>query len=183
MKFFDKLGLALFSMIVLIISIIICLIGFGILQPSIIGLLILQAFSTQTGTYITIGVCAFLSVLAFVCLFFGDASPKVNGESGIMLQNNDGKLLITKSTLGNIVEGLIKEFPSIISADTDVEIDKDNNVYMNVDLDIEEKTVIKDVTAKLQSKIKSRIKEDTDLDIKEVNVKIKRVEPKQKDEE
>ena len=183
MKFFEKIGLALFSMIVLILSIIICLIGFGVLQPNIIGLLIVKAFATQTGTYITIGVCAVLIIIAFICLFFGDTGSSSQKESGILLQNNDGKLLITKETISNIVDVLIKDFSTILSADTDVVIDKDNNVYLNVDLNVEEGTVIKDVTTKLQSKIKKTIKDDTDLDINEVNVKIKSVEPIVKREE
>ena len=183
MKFFDKLGLTIFSMVVIMLSIIICLIGFGVLQPTIISLLIVKAFATQTGTYITIGICFALILLAGKCLFFGDVGPSTNGESGILMQNSEGKLLITKDTIGNIVEGVAKDFPSIAEVLTDVVIDKENNVLLNIDLKVEEGTVIKDVTSKFQLKIKKKIKEDTDLEINEVNIKIKSVETKEKSEE
>ena len=52
MKFFDKLGLAIFSAIVLIISITLCLIGFGWIEPSVYSILISKAYASQTGTYV-----------------------------------------------------------------------------------------------------------------------------------
>ena len=38
------------------------------------------------------------------------------------MENDDGKLLITEDTLEDIVDGVVQSFPSIVSADPEVEI-------------------------------------------------------------
>ena len=55
-----------------------------------------------------------------------------------------------------------------------VELDKDNNVNIFVNLVIGSDTVIKDLSVDLQNKIKAKVKETTDLDVKEVNLTVKK---------
>ena len=47
---------------------------------------------------------------------------------------------------------------------------------MNITLDINEGIVIKDLTSKFQSKIKETIKNDTDLELSAVNIKVNNIE-------
>ena len=70
MKFLDRLGLGIFSTIILILSIILCLMGLNIVQPTIFGILITKALQYQTATYILIGASIFLILLSIKCLFF-----------------------------------------------------------------------------------------------------------------
>ena len=181
MKFLDRFGLWLFSILILALSIILVLIGAGWMDATIFGILITQALSSQTGTYIFVGVCAFLALLAIKCLFFNSYSSvkekeREKSEKGIILENEDGRLLITRDTLENIVEVVSKEFDDIQAVYPRVVINKDNTVYMNITLDIYEGIVIKDLTSKFQSKIKETIKEDTDLELSAVNIKVNNVE-------
>ena len=181
MKFLDRFGLWLFSILILALSIILVLIGAGWMDATIFGILITQALSSQTGTYIFVGVCAFLALLAIKCLFFNSYSSvkekeREKSEKGIILENEDGRLLITRDTLENIVEVVAKEFDDIQAVYPRVIINKDNTVYMNITLDIYEGIVIKDLTSKFQSKIKEKIKEDTDLELSAVNIKVNNVE-------
>lgn len=185
MKFFDKLGLAIFSAIVLIISITLCLIGFGWIEPSVYNILISKAYASQTGTYVLIGSCTVLALLAIKCLFFTDMTSKDDEEegSGILLQNEDGRLLITADTLRNMVEGVITDFDEITDSITRINITKENDVIIEISIDVLRGTVIKDVTSRLQTKVKKEIKAATDLEIKYVNVKVRNTGIEKADED
>lgn len=185
MKFFDKLGLAIFSAIVLIISITLCLIGFGWIEPSVYSILISKAYASQTGTYVLIGSCTILALLAIKCLFFTDMTSKDDEEegSGILLQNEDGRLLITADTLRNMVEGVITDFDEITDSITRINITKENDVIIEISIDVLRGTVIKDVTSRLQTKVKKEIKSATDLEIKYVNVKVRNTGIEKADED
>ncbi len=177
MKFLDRLGLGIFSTIILILSIILCLMGLNIVQPTIFGILITKALQYQTATYILIGASIFLILLSIKCLFFY-SDKKSNGESeeGILMENSDGKLSITKDTLESMVDGTIKEFASIVSSQTKVIITKQNDVLIHIIIDVSKGTIIKETTSKLQSKVKKEVKEATDLEIKQVDVEVRNVE-------
>lgn len=185
MKFFDKIGLAIFSAIVLIISITLCLIGFGWIEPSVYSILISKAYASQTGTYVLIGSCTILALLAIKCLFFTDMTSKDDEEegSGILLQNEDGRLLITADTLRNMVEGVITDFDEITDSITRINITKENDVIIEISIDVLRGTVIKDVTSRLQTKVKKEIKAATDLEIKYVNVKVRNTGIEKADED
>lgn len=185
MKFFDKLGLAIFSAIVLIISITLCLIGFGWIEPSVYSILISKAYASQTGTYVLIGSCTVLALLAIKCLFFTDMTSQDDEEegSGILLQNEDGRLLITADTLRNMVEGVITDFDEITDSITRINITKENDVIIEISIDVLRGTVIKDVTSRLQTKVKKEIKSATDLEIKYVNVKVRNTGIEKADED
>ena len=185
MKFFDKLGLAIFSAIVLIISITLCLIGFGWIEPSVYSILISKAYASQTGTYVLIGSCTVLALLAIKCLFFTDMTSKDDEEegSGILLQNEDGRLLITADTLRNMVEGVITDFDEITDSITRINITKENDVIIEISIDVLRGTVIKDVTSRLQTKVKKEIKAATDLEIKYENVKVRNTGIEKADED
>ncbi len=173
MKFLEKLGLALFSIIVLVISIVLCLIGFGWMEPTIFGILISKVLINQTFTYIMIGVCILLILLAIRCIFFSDSDDSEESDDGILLQNEDGRLLITVETLKDMVSGVVKDIPNITDSVANVVITKENDIIIEAVIDVTKETVIKEVSAKIQSRVKRAVKEATDLDIKYVNVRVR----------
>ena len=93
-----------------------------------------------------------------------------------MLQNDNGKLLITKGTIKNLVKGTASEFKELEGTEVEVEIDQNNEVYVNLTINVQKETVIKEVSTKLQNKIKESVKKATDLEIKEINIKVNDVE-------
>ena len=55
------------------------------------------------------GVCGVIGLMAIKSLFFqSSAGPKEDSYSGIMLENEDGKLLITNETLESIVSTVVE---------------------------------------------------------------------------
>ena len=179
MKFLDKLGLAIFSLITLILSILVCLIAFGWIDVSIITVGITNAIASQNGMYITIGISVVLVLLSIKCLFFPSyerRSSKEDDEEGILLQNDNGKLLITKGTIKNLVNSTVDEFKNIEGSDAEITLDQNNDVYVDLEINVQKETIIKDVSSKLQNKIKEEVKKATDLEIKEINIKVNDVE-------
>ena len=161
------------------------MIGFGWIEPSVYSILISKAYASQTGTYVLIGSCTVLALLAIKCLFFTDMTSKDDEEegSGILLQNEDGRLLITADTLRNMVEGVITDFDEITDSITRINITKENDVIIEISIDVLRGTVIKDVTSRLQTKVKKEIKAATDLEIKYVNVKVRNTGIEKADED
>ena len=98
-------------------------------------------------------------------------------KQGVLLANENGKLMISKETIENLVEAVTKQYKMAKDVSSKVELDKDNNVNIFVNLVVGADTVIKDLSADLQAKIKSKVKETTDLEVKEVNINVKKAVP------
>ena len=82
--------------------------------------------------------------------------------------------MITKETIENLVEAVTKEYKMAKEVTSRVELDKENKVNIFVNLVVRSDTVIKDLTVDLQNKVKQKVKETTDLDVKEVNITVKK---------
>lgn len=178
MKTIEKIALALFSTLILIISIIFCLFVFGWMDMELVGDIIVHAVNDPVSSNIILGLSIIFILLAIRCIFF-DSSAKQKNEykNGVLLENADGKLLITKETIENLVNTVVKGFDSAENVTTKIELDKENNVKVFVNLSVKENAVIKELSTNLQTKIKEAIKKASDLDVKEVNIKVKDIEP------
>lgn len=179
MKVIEKIALAIFSNLILIISILLCLTIFGWLDINVMYEMFVTALKNETTTHVILGVCVVLILLAIKCIFFDSGTKK--GESqkdGILLENDSGRLLVSKDTLENLANSVVKGFENTESITSRVELDKENNVRVFVNLSVKPEAVIKDLSNNLQSRIKEAIKTSLDLDVKEVNIKIKNIAPK-----
>lgn len=178
MKKLEKLSLILFSTIMLIISVVFCLTIFGWLDYRFVEDAIEVAIRNEVTSNIILVLSIIFILLALKCIFF-DSSEKENEEykKGILLENSNGKLLITRETIENLVNGVVKGFDSAEDVTTKIELDKENNLSVFVNLTVKENAVIKELSTNLQSKIKDTIKKASDLEVKEVNIKVKNIEP------
>ena len=149
MKIIEKITLIVYSNIMLIIS--------------------------DTSSKIILGVSIVFILLSIRCIFFDPTSKQeIKDRQGVLLQNDNGKLMITKETIENLVEAVTKEYKMAKEATSRVELDKENKVNIFVNLVVRSDTVIKDLTVDLQNKVKQKVKETTDLDVKEVNITVKK---------
>ena len=178
MKTIERISLAIFSSIILILSVILCLAIFGWLDLEFIGDILNIAVTDNVISKILLAFAIIFILLAIKCIFFdSSAKEKEENKNGILLENSNGKLLITKETIENLVNAVVKGFDSAEEVNTRIELDKDNNLTVFVNLVVKENAVIKELSSNLQNRIKDTIKKSSDLDVKEVNIKVKNIEP------
>lgn len=176
MRFLEKLSLIIFSLVILVISVIVCLLTFNWISLSTINVILTNAFNNSTSSNIILGVSIVFILLAIKNIFFGSKSKETdNFRDGVLLQNDNGKLLISKETLENLVNGIAKGFEGTQNVTTKVILDKENNLSVQVTLYVVEDAIIKDLSSKLQLRIKESIKNTSDLDVKEVNIQVKNI--------
>ncbi len=177
MKILDKIILVLFSILILIISTIMALLIFGLVNFTTIESLYLKMIASNTSTNIALAISAVCVILAIKAIFFGSSSNQDNGMrgEGILLQNESGKLLISKETIENLVNGVAKGFENTQSVVTRVIVDGDNTLRVFVTLMVLPNTVINELSMNLQQRIKEVVKNVTDLEIKSIDIKIKNI--------
>ena len=182
MKFIEKVTLILFSNLILIMSVIAILTIFGWLDILVVLGMIKSLILAEKSAKIILIVSIVFILLSIRCILFDPTSKERQKEKqGILLANDNGKLMISKETLENLVEAVIKGYKDAKEVTSRIELDKENNVNVFVNLVVSSNTVIKDLTTDLQNKIKEKIKETTDLEVKEVNVTIKKAIPQKSD--
>lgn len=180
MKVLDKIGLVLFSSIILILSIILCLLIFGWINIESVNVFIKYMLNDNMVSNITLGVVTVLILLAIKCIFFDSTSKSDTGfENGVLLQNENGKLLVSRETIQNLVSSVVKNYGTTKDISTKVILDKNNSINIEVTLYVAQDAIIKDLSNEIQIKIKEVIKKSLDLDVKEVNIKVKNIAPKQ----
>ena len=179
MKILEKITLIIYSNIILILSIILCLLIFNWLDISLVENIINSLIIGETSSKILLGLSVVFILLSIKCIFFDSTSKeKIKERQGVLLQNESGKLLISKETIENLVNSVALNFQNAEDVTTRVELDSENNVKVYVNLIVNEEAIIKELSSKLQQKNKEKIKTATDLDVKEVNITVKKVAAK-----
>ena len=161
MKFLEKISLVIFSIVMIVISIINCLLVFGWLRLGTVNTFANQILNNST---------------------YSSSKDSVKSGNGVLLENDNGKLIVSKETLVNIVNGVAKGFESTENVTTRVVLDKESNLRVYVELFVRPNAVIKDLSVNLQNRIKEAIKKTADLDVKEVNIKIRNIASEDKQE-
>ena len=175
MKFIEKVTLIIYSNIILILSVIACLLVFGWIDIDVVQNLVKDLILYGTSSKIILGVSIVFILLSLRCIFFDPTSKQVlKDKQGILLANDNGKLMISKETIEDLVQAVTKQYKMAKEVTSRVELDKENNVNIFVNLVVGSDTVIKDLSADLQDKIKTKVKETTDLEVKEVNITVKK---------
>ena len=175
MKVIEKITLIIYSNIILIMAVIACLLVFGWLDIDIVQSLTKTLVISGTSSKIILGVSLVFILLSIRCIFFDPTSKQeIKDKQGVLLENENGRLMISKETIESLVEAVTKEYKTAREVTSKVELDKNNNVNVLVNLVIGSDTVIKDLSVDLQNKIKAKVKETTDLDVKEVNITVKK---------
>lgn len=179
MKILDKIGLIVFSSIVLLSGLAIILGIAGWLDLDLIIDAVELIITGEVASKITFGVSIVLILLAVKCIFLNsDAKSTSSGKDGILLENDNGKLLVSKDTIESLANSVVRNYEMAQNVATNVKLDDENNVSIFVTLFVYSDAVIKDLTVSLQKDIKATIKKSLDLDVKEVNVKIKNIAAK-----
>lgn len=179
MKFLDKFNLVLFSVIILVIALIICLLSFGWLNLSLVLNGIEFLVNNTLANNIAIAISIILILLSMKSIFFNsNAKEGMKGKEGILLENENGKLLVSKDTIESLTNTVVKTFDSAENVMTKVDVDEESHVKIYITLFVYPDAVIKELSNKLQQSVKETIKKSLDLDVTEVNIRIKNISVK-----
>ena len=178
MQFIEKISLTLFSMIILILSLVLSLMLFNWLDIENAYYMLKFIVSTPLATNISLVTVIILMLLSLKCIFFASYNKeKTERTEGILLENESGKLLISMETIENLVKGVVTGFSNVKSSSCKVKLDKQiNNVTIDLNLVVSSDTIIKDLSTNLQARVKEIIKTTTEIDVKQINIKIKNIE-------
>lgn len=174
MKLIERFSLRLFSIIIIFLSIITILTVTSVLHIDF--LVRVLSFTAENETYarITIIVSVILILLGIKSLL-SRLKPEDESKNGIILENASGKLVISKESLENLIAGVSKNIPGAESISSKTVLDKDRNLKVYVTTVVSDDVVLKDISTDLQKRIKEAMKKTADLDVKEVNIKIKNI--------
>ena len=176
MKLVDKVIYFIFSVIILAIVVVmftvILNIG-GVVNPvfNFISNIPNMSFTQEQITYIII-----IEILLFVMAIKGILfqSKLEENKDAIILENNSGKLIISRKTLENLVKDISNGVQGVENSFARVNVSKDTELIISIDIVVKEGS-IKDITKKLQEDVKIAIKKASDLNVSEVNVNIKNI--------
>ena len=176
MKFLDKVGFVVFSFIGLVLAMVMCFLIFGWVEVTNISAILPAILNHPVYTNISLGVSIILILLAVKCIYFMPSSSSKNEMGdGVLLENEEGKLLISKDTLENLVNSVARGFESTQNVKTEVVLDKENHLNVNVTLFVMPNAIIKELSTNLQARIKEVVKTMTGLEVTEVNIKVKNI--------
>ena len=179
MKILDKIGLVLFSSLILLGGLAVLFAISGWLELGIVLDAIQFIITGEVAARVTFVITVILILLAIKCIFLNsDSKSTSNLKDGVLLENDNGKLLVTKDTIESLANAVVKNYETAQNAVTKVELDNESNVSIFITLFVYPDAVIKDLTVSLQKYIKETIKKSLDLEVKDVNVRIKNITPK-----
>lgn len=181
MKWIEKTILILYSFIMLIFAILSSLLIFGWIEPNTVTNLIRTVLNNPVYSNIFIVINIIFILLSIRTIFFSSESKKErDNKEGILLQNDDGELIISKATIENLVSIVLNGFDSIESAVIRVDVEKQNTVSIFVNLVVKENVIIKELSNNIQTRIKQKIKKTSDLEVERVNVRVKEIKEQEK---
>lgn len=177
MKIFDRLALKIFSLIIFTIAIGIILVLTGFVSIGQIVRDFVFFANGEYGTKILLGVSGVLILIAFKGLFF-TSKPDSKGKEGVILENDNGKLVISKESLESLIASVSKEIPGAETVSSRNIVDNNKNLIVYITALVSKDVMIKDVSTDLQEKVKEAMRRTADLDVKEVNIRIKNITSK-----
>ena len=184
MKILNKIGLVLFSTLILLEGLALCLCIAGWMDLSLINNVIKFIVTDNIGAKVSLGISVLLVLLATKCIFLNsDDNNGKNSKDGILLENESGKLLVSRDTIESLANSVVKNYDTAQNVMTRVELDNENNVSIFITLFVYPDAIIKDLTVSIQRNIKETVKKSLDLEVRDVNVKIKNIATKKEAKE
>lgn len=180
MKILDRIITVLFSIIILLVAIVLCITVIELLDVKLLKEAIEYVLTDEVAAKVTFGVSILAILLALKLIFFNSNSIDAGkGKTGILLQNDNGKLLVSRDTIESLTNSVVKNFAAAQNVMTRVDVDDNSNLKIFITLYVYPDAVIKEITAQIQKDIKETIKNSLDLEVKEINVRIKNIAPKE----
>ena len=171
MRGFEKFILCLFSIIMIVLSVFFILVSTNMINISDLYTATIEFLVANKLWVLVIG--AIISLLGLVGLFSSSDSSD-ESRSGLAIKNDSGTVFLNRDTFESMIMSVARNYPELVNPKVDVIISEDGikaNVYSMILPD----TIVPTLSSKLQENIKSAVKKQTTVEIKEANVKIKGV--------
>ena len=183
MKFLERFTLIIYSLVILILSVVVSLLIFNWMDFGIVTEMVEALIRGSISSKITLAVCVVFILLSIKCMFFDERSKEVaKNAQGILLKNENGQLMISKETIDNMVKNAVSGFENVKQCNTRIDVNEENQLKITLFLTVNENVVIKELAGNLQTKIKEEVKKTSDLEVQEVNVKILGLQENKKNE-
>ena len=153
MKWLDRITLIIFADIMLVIAVILCLLIFGWLDFGLVSNLCYKALTLEIPSKVVLVSCVIVLLLSLKVIFFSSSDREEKSKRGVLLENENGKLVISGETLQNLANSVAKGFESTEEVSTRVALDKENNLIIFVNLTVNSNAIIKELSTNLQETI------------------------------
>lgn len=174
MKAIDKMILCVFSAIILLASIFSFFFIFGWADITNTYIFVTKMLADKTTCNVLIGLNIVFILLAIKGIFFeSKTEEEKNFNNGILLENDDGKLLITRETLTSIVNSVVSGFESVKDQQTKIILDENNNLSILLTIEVSDNAIIKELSNNIQIRVKDAIKKSLDVEVKSLDIKVK----------
>lgn len=174
MKFLDKMILCIFSVLILLAAIFTCSCIFGWIDVTSLFVFTSNALNDQTTCNVLLGLNAVLIIFAIKGIFFDSVTEEEkNIGNGIMLENDDGKLLVTKETITSIVNSVVSGFEGVKDQQTRIILDENDDLSILLTIAVTDQAVIKELSNNIQVRVKDAIKKSLDVEVKSLDIKVK----------
>lgn len=177
MTLFEKIISVTFSVIVLIVSVSFVLTLGGVLDPDLGSNMMQNIMEGEFFSKLLFLASVALMVVSLKEIAFGKKLEK-EGRDGIVLENETGKLIISKESLENLIAGEAKEIDGTESISSKTFLDPEKNLIVDVNVVVSKDVAIKEISAELQKRIKDVLKRTADLNTKNINIRIKNISNK-----
>ena len=178
MRGFEKFILCVFSIVMIIEAVFFILVSTNMIQVGELYTVFVNSLVANKLWVLLIG--AIVSLLGLVGLFSSSDSSD-ESRSGLAIKNESGTVFLNRDTFESMIMSVARNYPELVNPKVDVTISEDG-VKANIYTLILPDTVVPTLSSKLQENIKTVVKKQTTIEIKEANVKIKGVyiEPQKK---
>lgn len=184
MKFLERFTLVIYSYIIILLSVVLSLLVFNWIDFDVVTDMIHALVTGAVASKITLCVSVVFILLSIKCIFFDERSKeKVKEAQGILLKNENGQLMISKESIDNMVKNAVAGFENVKECNTKIDVNSENQLRITLFLVVNENVIIKELASNLQTKIKEEVKEVSDLDVQEVNVKVTSLQEVKKSKE
>lgn len=177
MTLFQKIVSLTLASVVLFVSVVSMLTLGGILSPDLGSNIMEDMIEGYFWSKIFFAIFTILTIFSIKEIAFGEKVSR-EGREGLILENETGKLIISKESLENLISGVGKEIEGIDSIASRTFIDTEKNVIVEANVVVGRDVVLKDISTELQKRVKIALKQTADLDVKYVNIKIKNISNK-----
>lgn len=173
MKYLDKLINFIFSLVILVVSVVIVLVTAGFIEDDIVYTYMSENIFSEANNTITciVAIVVFFAALK-TTIFLSKTNTKK--KAAIMVDTTHGKIQIAQETIENTAKSVVKNYQEVKDAQVRMVKDKKAvNVYMS--LLVLPNTNIIELSSKVQDEVKEAIQNTTGVKVNNVDIKIKNI--------